>query len=79
MNGDNGGWEQQKRQFAETKPMEWLNESIEMVERNQWNRWTNAMASFTKNGGFARRNRQSTHQKPTKNLISVDESTTFAW
>jgi hypothetical protein len=38
MNGDNGGWEKQKRQIAETKPLESLNKTIEIVERNQWNR-----------------------------------------
>jgi len=37
-NGENDGWEHQKRQNGETKPMELLNESIEIVERNQWNR-----------------------------------------
>ena len=52
-NGENNGWEQQKRQNGGTKPMESLNEFIEIVERNQWNRWTNPMDSFTKTGGFA--------------------------
>jgi hypothetical protein len=52
-NGENDGWEHQKRQNGETKPMELLNESIETVERNQWNRWTNSMDSFTKTGAFA--------------------------
>jgi len=52
-NGENDGWEHQKRQNGETKPMELLNESIEIVERNQWNRWTNPMDSFTKTGAFA--------------------------
>ena len=52
-NGENDGWEQQKRQNGGTKPMESLNESNEIVERNQWNRWTNPMDSFTKTGGFA--------------------------
>jgi len=52
-NGENDGLEQQKRQNGGTNPLEWLNESIEIVEQNQWNRWTNPMDSFTKTGGFA--------------------------
>jgi len=51
--GENDGWEQQKRQNNETNPMELLNKSNEIVERNQWNCWTNPMDSFTKTGGFA--------------------------
>jgi hypothetical protein len=38
MISKNNSWKSQKRQIAETKPMELLNESIEIVERNQWNR-----------------------------------------
>jgi hypothetical protein len=34
-NGENDAGEQQKRQNGGTKPMESLNESIEIVERNQ--------------------------------------------
>jgi hypothetical protein len=52
-NGGNNGWELQKRQKGATNPLKSLNESIEIVERNQWNRWTNPMDSFTKTGGFA--------------------------
>jgi len=64
MNGDNGGWEKQKRQIAETNPLELLNKTIEIVERNQWNRLTNPMDSFTKTGGFLGRNCRTDDQKP---------------
>jgi hypothetical protein len=52
-NGECDVCDQQKRQNGGTNPLELLNESIEIVERNQWNRWTNPMDSFTKTGGFA--------------------------
>jgi len=44
--------------MGETKPLESFNKSIEIVERNQWNRWTNPMDSFTKTGGLPFRNGQ---------------------
>ena len=51
--GENDGWEQQKRQNNETNPMELLNKSIEIVERNQLNRRTKSMDLFHDNDCFA--------------------------
>ena len=51
--GENDGWEQQKRQNNETNPMELSNKSIEIVERNQWNRRTKSMDLFHENDCFA--------------------------
>ena len=65
--GENAGWKQQKRRFQETNPMELLNESIEIVEQNQWNRWTNPLDSFTKTGGFACWNWQTDDSKTAEN------------
>jgi len=50
--GENDECEKQKRQIGGTKSMESLNKTIEIVEQNQWNRWTNPMDSFTKTGAF---------------------------
>ena len=50
--GENDECEKQKRQIGGTKTMESLNKSIEIVEQNRWNRWTNPMDSFTKTGAF---------------------------
>ena len=66
--GGNAGWKQQKRRFQETNPMELLNESIGIVERNQWNRWTNPMDSFTKTGGFVCWNWQTDGSKTAENM-----------
>ena len=47
-NGKTDGWKKQKRQMAETKPMESFNEINGIVERNQWNCSTKSMESFRK-------------------------------
>ena len=46
------GLERQKRQFGETKPMEWLDDSNGIVYKEQWNRSTISMDLFQKNGRF---------------------------
>jgi len=35
---ENDSWNQRKRQFYETKPMDLLNEVNGIVQQNQWNR-----------------------------------------
>jgi hypothetical protein len=52
-NGENDGKKRQKRQFAETKLMESLNEINGIVQQNQWNRSTKSMDLFRKTGNFA--------------------------
>ena len=46
------GLERQKRQYGETKPMEWLDDSNGIVYKDQWNRSAISMDLFQKNGRF---------------------------
>jgi hypothetical protein len=47
-NAKTDGWKKQKRQMAETKPLESFNKTNGIVEQNQWNRSAKSMESFRK-------------------------------
>jgi hypothetical protein len=48
----NSRWKKLKRQFVETKPMELLNKTYEIVEQNQWNCSTISMEWLAETASF---------------------------